>query len=50
LNEIVGLVRSDVNYLDRATIEALIVLDVHNRDSVGMLVNDKVEKVTDFKW
>lgn len=42
--------RSDVNSLDRATIEAMIVLDVHNRDSVGNLVEEKVEKVGDFKW
>lgn len=34
LEEIVDLVRSDISPLDRCTIEALIVLDVHNRDCI----------------
>jgi dynein heavy chain len=32
LLETVGVVRSDVNKLQRATLEALIVLDVHAKD------------------
>jgi len=37
LNQIVNLVRSNISALDRCTIEALIVLDVHNRDVVVSL-------------
>ena len=32
LNEIVRLVRTEISSLDRCTLEAMIVLDVHNRD------------------
>jgi dynein heavy chain len=32
LNEIVRLVRTEISMLDRCTLEAMIVLDVHNRD------------------
>lgn len=35
LESIVELVRSNINSLDRCTIEALIVLDVHNRDCIA---------------
>jgi dynein heavy chain len=34
LLETVGVVRSDVNKLQRATLEALIVLDVHAKDVI----------------
>lgn len=36
--------------MDRCTIEALIVLDVHNRDMINQLKNDGVCKITDFAW
>lgn len=44
------LVRSDISKLDRCTIEALIVLDVHNKDVVKKLEEQKVEKISDFLW
>jgi len=50
LQDIVELVRSDISSLDRCTIEALIVLDVHNRDCIVQLVDKQVEKVNDFAW
>ena len=34
LNETVGVVRTDINRLQRATLEALIVLDVHAKDCI----------------
>lgn len=34
LLETVGVVRSDINKLQRATLEALIVLDVHAKDVI----------------
>ncbi len=48
--DIVVVVRKDITPLDRLTIEALIVIDVHNRDVVRNLVQKKVEKTTDFDW
>jgi dynein heavy chain len=50
LLEIVEVVRKDITPLDRLTIEALIVIDVHNRDVVRNLVHKRVEKTTDFDW
>ncbi|EGR31445.1 hypothetical protein IMG5_109350, partial [Ichthyophthirius multifiliis] len=50
LLKIVDLVRSNISPLDRCTIEALIVLDVHNRDCISLLVSKETELVTDFQW
>lgn len=36
--------------MDRCTIEALIVLDVHNRDVVDALVAKHIDKITSFDW
>lgn len=46
LSEIVQITRSDISPLDRATIEALIVLDVHNRDMISQLKNENVYKTS----
>jgi dynein heavy chain, axonemal len=46
----VEITRSDISPLDRSTIEALIVLDVHNRDMINQLKLDNVYKITDFAW
>ena len=45
-----NLVRTQISVLDRFTLEAMIVLDVHNRDCVQSLANQKVEKISDFAW
>lgn len=50
LEAIVQTVRTDIPALDRFTIEALIVLDVHNRDMIGQLRDNKITKITDFDW
>ena len=44
------MVRKDISKLDRATLQALIVLDVHNRDVIRQLVDAGVNEVTDFAW
>lgn len=46
LGDIVETVRSDIPSLDRCTIEALIVLDVHNKDMIGQLIKEGVTKTT----
>lgn len=51
LEDIVELVRSDISAIDRCTVEALIVLDVHNKDTViEQLVKPGIEKSADFAW
>jgi hypothetical protein len=37
--------------LDRCTLEALIVLDVHNKDVIEIeLAKNGIDKATDFNW
>lgn len=50
LNEIVRLVRTEISNLDRCTLEAMIVLDVHNRDVLNQLYKDNISRVNDFAW
>ena len=47
----VGVVRSDVNALQRATLEALIVLDVHAKDVIkDELVDKDISDPNVFAW
>ena len=46
----VKLVRGDLTSLQRATIGALVVIDVHARDVVAEMVVDKVDEPQDFSW
>lgn len=51
LNETVALIRSNtITNLTRITIKALIVIDVHAKDVLEELVNNKVSSVNDFQW
>lgn len=45
-----NLVRGDLSKLDRATMGALVVVDVHARDVVVSMAADGVSATTDFKW
>lgn len=51
LNGIVGVVRTPINKLTRATLEALVVLDVHARDVIqGDLIDKEISSPTEFAW
>ncbi len=42
LMSIVALVRGDLSELDRMTLGALVVIDVHNRDVINSLIIEKI--------
>eukprot|EP00983_Pelagomonas_calceolata_P128015 1161469-Pelagomonas_calceolata.AAC.38 len=46
----VKLVRGNLTALERATIGALVVIDVHARDIVSEMVQEKVAVEDDFGW
>ncbi|CAG9466170.1 unnamed protein product [Pedinophyceae sp. YPF-701] len=50
LLKIVDRVRGELTGLQRATLGALVVMDVHARDVCTTLVKNKVESDKDFEW
>jgi len=50
LQDIIELVRNDIPKLVRCTLEALIVIFVHNKDTVLALCRSGIEKGDDFDW
>lgn len=51
LNNIVGLVRGQLTKLQRSTLSALVVMDVHARDVTANLAAQGIEgDVNDFAW
>jgi dynein heavy chain len=51
LQGIVGVVRTNISRLQRATLEALIVLDVHARDVIkSELLENQISSPTEFAW
>ena len=51
LGEIVGLVRGELTKLQRATLSALVVMDVHARDVVASLASQNLQgRPQDFAW
>jgi len=50
LTNIVNMVRGELTKLERATISALVTIDVHARDVVVQMSQDGVHDPKDFKW
>ena len=50
LEDLIALVRSDLNSNDRKNINTLIVLDVHARDIVERFVRDSILDAKEFEW
>ncbi|PAA45958.1 hypothetical protein BOX15_Mlig009546g7, partial [Macrostomum lignano] len=45
-----GLVRGDISRIGRMTLSALIVIEVHARDVVNNMLEEKVSNSNDFEW
>ena len=50
LDELRDLVRGELTDNARETLKALIVIEVHARDVVINLIDEKVMNVNDFEW
>ncbi|OWF46435.1 Dynein heavy chain 6, axonemal [Mizuhopecten yessoensis] len=50
LNCLAGLVSSSIKYHQRSSIEALLTINVHNRDIVIMMIDDRITRKDDFDW
>lgn len=50
LEELIIMIRGDLDLVERRKIVALVTQDVHNRDVVEELRDDEIKSIQDFKW
>ena len=50
MNDLIDLVRTDLNELDRKKVNTLIIVDVHARDIVSNFVRDSILDAREFEW
>lgn len=50
LNDLIGLVRTDISKNLRKIVNTLIVLDVHAKDVVDGFVRDSILNAKQFEW
>ena len=50
LNDLIALIRSDLDNLTRKSVNTLIILDVHARDIVERFVRDSILDAREFEW
>jgi dynein heavy chain len=50
LEDVVALVRGKLTPMARLTLSALVVIDVHARDTVSELINQNLKSEDDFEW
>lgn len=50
INDVVILVRGDLEPMTRVTLKAMVVIDVHGRDVVNQLIKDQVKSIYEFQW
>ncbi|XP_054451580.1 dynein axonemal heavy chain 1 [Pteronotus mesoamericanus] len=50
LSDLVALVRGKLSRMQRTVLSALIVIEVHAKDVVAKLIQEKVASVNDFEW
>lgn len=50
MNDLIDLVRTDLNDLDRKKVNTLIIVDVHARDIVANFVRDSILDAREFEW
>ena len=44
------MVRSELSLLDRITLGTLVILEVHNKDTVQSLLSNEISDISDFEW
>ncbi len=50
MEKIVNMVRGNLTLMETLTLGAFIVLEVHNKDVLKTMMDDKIEDYTSFEW
>ena len=50
LNDLIAMIRTDLDNLVRKSVNTLIILDVHARDIVDRFVRDSILDAKEFEW